>query len=86
MNEEYDDWYNDSKEEIYYEEDWGILDKLEEACDFIHICIDMGRYKEGFEIGNQRLTMEILCENEYGDEEFSLGDMVHRELLNCDLK
>ena len=30
--------------------------------------------------------MEILCDNEYGDEELSLGEMVHHELLHCDLK
>ena len=58
---------------------------LEEACDFIHTCMDMERYKEGFAIGNQMLSMEILCINEYGDEELSLGDMVYHELLHCDL-
>ena len=86
LNEEYDDWYDDSSEEFYYEDNSGISDMLEEACDFVHICMDMERYKEGFEVGNQMLAMEILCDNEYGDEEFSLGDMVYHELLNCNLK
>ncbi len=86
LNEEYDDWYDDSDEEFYYEDNDGISDMLAEACDFVHICMDRERYKEGFEVGNQMLEMEILCDNEYGDEEFSLGDMVHHELLNCNLK
>ena len=86
LNEEYDDWYDDSSEEFYYEDNSGISDMLEEACDFVHICMDREKYKEGFEVGNQILAMEILCDNEYGDEEFSLGDMVHHELLNCSLK
>ncbi len=86
LNEEYDDWYNDSDEEFYYEDNNGISDMLAEACDFVHICMDRERYKEGFEVGNQMLEMEILCDNEYGDEEFSLGDMVHHELLYCNLK
>ncbi len=86
LNEEYDDWYNDSDEEFYYEDNNGISDMLAEACDFVHICMDRERYKEGFEAGNQMLEMEILCDNEYGDEEFSLGDMVHHELLYCNLK
>ena len=86
LNEEYDDWYDDSSEEFYYEDNSGISEMLEEACDFVHICIDMERYKEGFEVGNQMLAMEILCDNEYGDEELSLGDMVYHELLNCKLK
>lgn len=86
LNEEYDDWYDDSGEEFYYEDNSGISDMLEEACDFVHICMDRKRYREGFEVGNQMFAMEILCDNEYGSEEFSLGDMVYRKLLNCSLK
>ncbi len=86
LNEEYDDWYDDSGEEFYYEDNNGISDMLAEACDFVHICMDRERYKEGFEVGNQMLEMEILCDNEYGDEEFSVGDMVYHELLHCNLK
>ncbi len=86
LNEEYDDWYDDSGEEFYYEDESGISDMLAEACDFIHTCMDMEKYKEGFEIGKQMFAMEILCVNEYGDEELSLGDMVRHKLLYCDLK
>lgn len=86
LNEEYDDWYDNSGEEFYYEDNDDISDMLEEACDFVHICMDREKYKEGFAVGKQLLEMEILCDNEYGDEEFSLGDMVHYELLHCDLK
>lgn len=86
MNEEYDDWYDDGNEEFYYEDNDGILEMLAEACDFVHTCMDMERYQEGYEIGKQLLSMEILCENEYGDEEFSLGDMEQHELLCSDLK
>lgn len=85
LNEEYDDWYDDSDEEFYYEDEDGISDMLKEACDFVHTCMDTERYKEGFEIGNQMFAMEILCINEYGDEELSLGDMVYRKLLHFDL-
>lgn len=86
LNEEYDDWYDDSGGEFYYEDNSGISQMLDEACDFVHTCMDMERYKEGFSVGSQILSMEILCDNEYGDEEFSLGDMVYHELLDCDLK
>ena len=86
LNEEYDDWYDDSGEEFYYEDNDDISDMLEEACDFVHMCMDREKYKEGFAVGKQLLEMEILCDNEYGDEEFSLGDMAHYELLHYDLK
>ncbi|MCI8987281.1 MAG: hypothetical protein HFI60_15290, partial [Lachnospiraceae bacterium] len=32
LNEEYDDWYDDSGEEFYYEDNDDISDMLEEAC------------------------------------------------------
>ena len=48
LNEEYDDWYDDSGEEYYYEDNSGISDMLEEACSFVHICMDMERYKVDF--------------------------------------
>lgn len=51
LNEEYDDWYDDSEEEFYYEDEDSISDMLKEACDFVHTCMDTERYKEGFEIG-----------------------------------
>ena len=41
---------------------------------------------ENFKFRSYLKAMEILCDNEYGDEELSLGDMVHHKLLNCDLK
>ncbi|MCI9161932.1 MAG: hypothetical protein HFG59_01560 [Lachnospiraceae bacterium] len=85
-NEEYDDWYDCSDEEVYYEDNEGISDMLGEACDFVHICMDRERYQEGFEVGNQILAMEILCDGEYGDEELSFGDMVHHGLLNYSLE
>ena len=57
LNEEYDDWYDDSGEEFYYEDNNGISDMLAEACDFVHICMDREKYKEGFEVGTQMLEM-----------------------------
>lgn len=86
LNEEYDDWYNSSDEEFYYQDGEGIADMLEEACIFVHSCVDEERYQEGSSIGQQLFMMEILCENEYSDEEFDIGDMVHYQLLDYDMK
>lgn len=86
LNEEYDEWYSDSGEEFYYKDDNGISDMLAEACEFVHTCMDVEKYKEGFEIGKQLFYMEILCINEYGGEEFKIRDMVDHKLLHYDLK
>lgn len=37
LNEQYDDWYDDSDDEFGYEDNDGISGMLEEACDFVHI-------------------------------------------------
>jgi len=86
LNAEYDDWYDDSDEMFDYEDHSGISDMLVEACKFVHTCMDMEKYKEGFQIGKQLFTMQILCVNEYGNEDLSLRDMEHHELLHGDLK
>lgn len=85
LNEEYDDWYDDNGEEFYYVDKSGILVMLEEACYFVHTCMDRERYKEGYEIGNQLFLLEMLCESEYDSWDFSLGDMAYQELLQCDM-
>ena len=66
LNEEYDDWYDDSSEEFFYEDNSGISEMLTEACNFVHTSMDREKYREGFEIGNQLFAMKILCANEYG--------------------
>lgn len=86
LNEEYDDWYDDSSEEFYYEDESGISDMLAEACAFVHTCVDEKKYQEGFKIGSQLFSMEILCLSEYGDEELAIEDMVYHEFLHCDMK
>lgn len=86
LNEEYDDWYDDVGEEFYYEDNSGVSDMLAQACAFVHTCMDQERYQEGLTVGKQLFCMEILCENQYGDEDFSIGDMVYHKLLDCDLK
>lgn len=85
LNEEYDDWYSDSVDEFYYVDNSGISDMLEEACFFVHTCVDQERYKEGCQIGKKLFLLVIFCESEYDCGNFSLWDMVFHELLQCDL-
>ena len=85
LNEEYDDWYNSGVDEFFYMDSKGISEMLEQACSFVHTCMDIERYQEGFKIGYQLFSMEILCESEYGDEEFSIEDMALHDFLESDL-
>lgn len=85
LDEAYGDWYDDRDDEYSYEDHSGIADMLAEAGDFVHTCMDMERYKEGFEVGRQIFSMEILCQSEWGDQELTIGDLVYHNLLQCDL-
>lgn len=84
INEEYDDW--NGGEEFFYVDKDGVSGKLEQACRFVHTCMDRERYREGFEIGRQLLSMEVYCESEYENEELSIGEMADHDLLHYDLK
>ena len=83
-NEEYDDWYGG--EEFFYEDPEDIGRMLQTACDFIHTCMDMEEYEKGLEIGESFFMLQISCYSEYGDEDFSVRDMIRHDFLNCDLK
>lgn len=86
LNEEYDDWYNNSCDEFLYEDREGVSDMLSEACDFIHTSMDREHDKEGMDVGGRLFRLQVLCTSEYGDEELSIQDMVYHDLLNCDLE
>lgn len=85
--DEWNEWYDEEDDEEFdYEDEDGISAMLAEACDFVHTSMDTENYKEGLEIGRRLFALKICCENEYGEEEFSISDMVDHELLHCDLR
>ena len=45
LNEMYDEWYNDDKDEFLFEDPEGVTDIIVEACAFLHKCIDMEEYE-----------------------------------------
>lgn len=85
LNEEYDDWYDDG-EELIYEDPDDIAGMLKRACDLIHTYMDTECYKRGWEIGERLFALEIRCYSDYGDEDFTVNDMVACDFLHCDLK
>lgn len=78
LNEEYDDWYCDSNEEFLYEDPEGVLDVLERACDFVHMCIDHEEYKAGYDIAEILIDLQIMVGGEYqeySDEPMSIDEL-----------
>lgn len=84
-NEEYDEWYNSGAEEVLYQDEDGVSEMLEEACDFVHLCMDQEKYQEGYEIGSWLFIITVSCTSDYCDEDLKIGDMGYHGLLHCDL-
>lgn len=85
-NDEYDEWYNSSVDELIYYDPDGIGEKLTEICRFIHKCSDEGQYKFAVTIGRRLFFQEIQTDGEYSSEPLQLDEMVHYGLMDYDLK
>lgn len=87
LNEIYDEWYDNDEDEFFYKDEDDISGILKKACIFVHRCTDEEKYAEGLEIGRILFSMQIICSNEdYGDEDFSISNMIEHELLDYDFK
>lgn len=83
LNEEYDDWYNSDDEEFIFEDPEGIGEIIEEACKFVHECVDKELYKEGYEISEMLIGLKIRVGGEY--QEYSDEPLGIEELERYDL-
>lgn len=85
-NDEYDEWYNSSVEEILYEDPEEIGEQLSVICQFIHQCTDASEYRLAEELGRRLLSIKIPTDGEYGGETLNLSEMIYYELMQTDLK
>ena len=83
-NEEggYDDWYSEDGEYGFEDPDH-ILETIEEACQLAHRCVDLELYREGNELFQRLLALEVCVEGDYADE--NEESMEWRDLLSYDL-
>ncbi len=86
INEEYYDWYNSGEDEFLYEDQEEIIPDIINACQFVHECLDKEVYQYGAELGERLLLLEIYVDSEYGEEMFSLKDLLIHDLMKMDLK
>ena len=74
-NDEYDDWYNSTVEEILYEDPDGIGRVICEACLFVHKCIDVENYELALKMGRKLFLQSVQTNGEYSGEDLSLMDL-----------
>lgn len=89
LNQEYDDWYDSEDEEFLYSDPEGVVPVIEEACRFVHYCIDFERYEVAYEIADILIGLDIRVGGDYQDytdEPMNISDLEHYNLGNVDYK
>lgn len=89
LNQEYDDWYNSEDEEFLYSDPEGLVDVIEEACRFVHQCIDYEKYGAACEIADILIGLDIMVGGEYQDytdEPINISELEYYHLGHVDYK
>ena len=89
LNPEYDDWYSSAEEEFLYSDPEGILDIIEEACRFVHQCVDCEEYQAACELTGILIGLDIMVGGEYQeytDEPININDLKSYRLGNVDYR
>ncbi len=83
LNQDYDDWYNGEEEEFLYSDPRGVLNILEEACGFVHQCIDCEEYEAACELTEILIGLDIMVDGEYQeytDQPINIKDLEYYHL------
>lgn len=89
LNPEYDDWYSSAEEEFLYSDPEGVLDIIEEACRFVHQCVDCEEYQAACELTGILIGLDIVVGGEYQeytDEPININDLKSYHLGNVDYR
>lgn len=89
LNEEYDDWYDSSADEFLFEDPNGVMENLQNACDFLHQCVKRGEYENGYKIAKILVGLQIAVEGdylEYTDEPIGIDELGHYHLGALDYR
>ncbi|MCI8565864.1 MAG: hypothetical protein HFI39_06035 [Lachnospiraceae bacterium] len=63
--EEYHSWYDDDDGRYSVRDPDHLLDTIDEACRLVHRCVDAELYKEGCDISQILLTLEVNVDGDY---------------------
>ena len=89
LNQDYDDWYDGADEEFLYSDPQGVLDTLEEACSFVHQCIDCEEYEAAQELTDILIGLDVMVGGEYQeytDQPINIRDLEYYHLGHVNYK
>lgn len=84
QNVEYNEWYDSSDEEFFYEDPEYIGEAVQKGCSLVHACADSELYQEGYELADFLFEMNIEVEGEFGGDDFSLQDLEYHKIISLD--
>ena len=89
LNQDYDHWYDSAEEEFQYSDPEGVLDIIEEACRFVHQCVDCEEYEVACEFTDILIGLDIMVGGEYqeyADDPINISELNYCHLGNVDYK
>lgn len=82
-NPEWDDWYDNMSEEIFYSDSKNVISDIAQGINCLNQCIDREEYKEGFRLAEILSVMEVPVKGDAND--YDIYSLELRELYTNDL-
>lgn len=74
-NEDYDDWYDSTDDEIFFEDPHHILHTIDQAFDLVHTCLDLAEYQNGYALSLILSKVSVNVTGDYHNGPMDLTDL-----------
>lgn len=88
-NYDYDEWRDSDDEEFLFSDPQGVGEIIEDACKYVHRCVDCEAYTLGYKIAKRLIGLEINVKSDEWEDDydsFSIFDLEYHDLINIDQK
>lgn len=81
-NEDYDDWYDSTDDEIFFEDPHHILRTIDQAYDLVHTCLDLAEYQDGYALSLILSKVSVKVTGDYHSGSMNLSDLNMYNLID----
>lgn len=88
-NENWNDWYDDLNEEIFFSDYFGLLDDIETAIQITHESVDYEQYTEGMMLAEKLASLKVSVRgdlSEYETDGLNIRELYDRDLIHIDFE
>lgn len=89
LNYQYDEWYDSEDDEYLFSDPQGVGAVIEDACKYVHKCIDCEEFTYGYEIARRLIGLQVCAGyDQWGNDydSFSIENLKYRDLIDVDYK